>query len=78
MLTAWNIYQSLEYRGEQDQLKLNDFFLALIANHELISSKQKVLNNSASPSESSMNLNDDQHEIASNKSIKMMQIFFNF
>ncbi len=35
-LTAWKIYQSIEYCGEQNQLKLYDFFLALIRNRFLI------------------------------------------
>lgn len=36
-LTAWHIYQSIEYSGEQNQLKLYDFFLALIRNVSYIS-----------------------------------------
>lgn len=34
--TAWNIYQTIEYSGQQDQLKLYDFFLKLIKNSALI------------------------------------------
>jgi len=35
-MTAWNIYQSIEYSGEQDHLKLFEFFLTLIKNSALI------------------------------------------
>lgn len=42
--TAWHIYQSIEYSGQQDQLKLYDFFLKLIKNSNLINDeKQKAL-----------------------------------
>jgi serine/threonine-protein phosphatase with EF-hand domain len=40
-LTAWHIYQSIEYSGEQNQLKLYDFFLALIRNMSVISNDNK-------------------------------------
>lgn len=36
-LTAWNIYKTIEYSGEQTQLKLYDFFLTLIRNQSLLS-----------------------------------------
>jgi serine/threonine-protein phosphatase with EF-hand domain len=29
-MTAWHIYQSIEYSGEQDHLKLFEFFLTLV------------------------------------------------
>lgn len=35
-LTAWNIYKTIEYSGEQTQLKLYDFFLTLIRNQSLL------------------------------------------
>lgn len=44
--TAWNIYQTIEYSGQQDQLKLYDFFLKLIKNSALINetkSKMKAI-----------------------------------
>jgi len=40
--TAWNIYQSIEYSGEQDQLKLCNFFLTLIRNCAVIDSMNEA------------------------------------
>ncbi|CAF0704316.1 unnamed protein product [Brachionus calyciflorus] len=51
-LTAWNIYQTIEYSGEQDQLKLYDFFLTLIKNSAIINHSNELINIKSDHSES--------------------------
>lgn len=76
-MTAWNIYQSIEYSGEQDHLKLFEFFLTLIKNSALITlnneqSQIKKMNRnsyfSQSVDEVSESLNDTTSDTISNVS----------
>jgi serine/threonine-protein phosphatase with EF-hand domain len=45
-LTAWKIYQSIEYSGQQDQLKLFNFFMSLIKYGNVIRTNKTQKQNS--------------------------------
>ena len=57
-LTAWKIYQSIEYSGQQDQLKLFNFFMSLIKYGNVIRTNKNQKQNSIFKDGSTSN-NDD-------------------